>query len=63
MRHCSNDHPEVYEAEHKYMAPLLEEIANWLYDNHEEGAWTNLTISPDQADDGSPIYRATLYVH
>ena len=65
MRHCVNDSPAVYEHESKYLAPLLEHIADWLYANDDEidGAWTNLHISSTQEDDGSPLFRAALYVH
>lgn len=64
MRHCSGENVEVYEQVGKNFAEVMREVAaeaelhQW-----DEAGWFNVTVTSEPGDDGSAVYRATLYVH
>jgi hypothetical protein len=62
MRNCYNDVPEVYEADNEDFAALMRTVADKVDELANEPSWINMTVVSTE-DDGSPVYRATLYVH
>jgi hypothetical protein len=57
MRHCSNDHVEVFEQTDENLGDLLRAVADQA---DKSGSFQNLNVDYDC---DSAEYRAILYVH